>query len=182
MTITWRRVVEDDFPLLLEWLAEPLVKRWWNHETTAEAVEHDFGASARGQEPNQDWLALLDDDPFGLIQRSAFADYPEFRDPLARITEVPTGAMSLDYFVAASTLRGQGLGVRMISSMVTRTWVDHPGAPCIIVPVAAGNRRSWRALEKAGFTRVAEGDLEPDNPIDPPLHVVYRLDRFSTST
>ncbi|GLY32903.1 GNAT family N-acetyltransferase [Kineosporia sp. NBRC 101731] len=177
MTITWRRVTEDDFPLLRAWLAEPLVKRWWNHETTAEAVERDFGASARGEEPNQDWLALLDHDPFGLIQRSAFADYPEYRDPLARITQVPPGAMSLDYFVATSTLRGQGLGVRMISSMVAKTWADHPGAPCIIVPVAAGNRRSWRALEKSGFTRVAEGDLEPDNPIDPPHHVVYRLDR-----
>jgi RimJ/RimL family protein N-acetyltransferase len=42
-----------------------------------------------------------------------------------------------------------------------------------IVPVAAGNVGSWRALERAGFVRVAEGDLEPDNPVGPPLHYVY---------
>ncbi|MBT0770783.1 acetyltransferase [Kineosporia sp. J2-2] len=177
MTFTWRRVTEADFPMIREWLSEPLVTRWWNHETTPEAVARDFGPSARGEEPNQDWLALLDAEPFGLIQRSVFADYPEYRDPLARITEVPPGAMSLDYFVAAHERRGQGLGVRMIQLMTTKTWADHPGATCVIVPVAAGNRRSWRALEKAGFHRVAEGDLEPDNPVDPPLHVVYRIDR-----
>jgi len=177
MPITWRRVSEDDFPLIRAWLTEPLVARWWNHETTAEAVERDFGPSARGEEPSQDWLALLDDEPFGLVQRSAFGDYPEYRDPLLKIVEVPLNAMSLDYFVAVHAQRGQGLGVRIIESMVAKTWAEFPLAPCIIVPVAAGNRRSWRALEKAGFRQVAEGDLEPDNPVDPPLHYVQRIDR-----
>lgn len=52
------------------------------------------------------------------------------------------------------------------------------GQAClIVVPIVAGNRASWRALEKAGFVRIAEGDLLPDNPVDPPAHVVYRLDR-----
>jgi aminoglycoside 6'-N-acetyltransferase len=44
----------------------------------------------------------------------------------------------------------------------------------------AGNVASWRALEKAGLERVAEGDLTPDNPVDPPLHYVYRADRPSS--
>ncbi|GLY18136.1 acetyltransferase [Kineosporia rhizophila] len=177
MLITWRRLTEEDFPMIRDWLSEPRTRRWWNHETTPEAVQNDFGASARGEEPGQDWLALLDGVPFGLLQRSAFSDYPEYLDPLSEITEVPPGAMSLDYLVATESLRGQGLGVQMIKSMLARTWAEYPDAPCVVVPVAAGNRRSWRALEKAGFHRVAEGDLEPDNPIDPPLHYVYRIDR-----
>jgi aminoglycoside 6'-N-acetyltransferase len=59
------------------------------------------------------------------------------------------------------------------------TWrrVRESDFPLVIIPVAAGNRRSWRALEKAGFQRVAEGALEPDNPIDPPLHYIQRIDR-----
>jgi len=28
--------------MLAEWLREPQVARWWNHETTLEAVERDF--------------------------------------------------------------------------------------------------------------------------------------------
>ncbi|RDB47284.1 GNAT family N-acetyltransferase, partial [Tsukamurella tyrosinosolvens] len=42
---------------------------------------------------------------------------------------------------------------------------------------AAGNRRSWRALERAGFVLVGRVDIPPDNPVDPPDHVVYALSR-----
>ena len=41
----------------------------------------------------------------------------------------------------------------------------------------ADNIGSWRALEKAGLTRVAHGELDPDNPIDDRRHRVYRVDR-----
>jgi aminoglycoside 6'-N-acetyltransferase len=36
---------------------------------------------------------------------------------------------------------------------------------------------SWRALEKAGLKRVAEGPMSPDNPIDDALRYIYRVDR-----
>jgi aminoglycoside 6'-N-acetyltransferase len=78
---------------------------------------------------------------------------------------VPPDALSVDYLVGEPDMRGRGLAVAMISRVSA-------GAD-VIVPVAAGNVASWRALERAGFVRVAEGDLEPDNPIDPPLHYVY---------
>ncbi len=61
--------------------------------------------------------------------------------------------------------------------MVADTWTSYPEAPAIIVAVVAGNVGSWRALEKAGFRRIAEGDITPDNPVDPPRHVVLRIDR-----
>lgn len=61
--------------------------------------------------------------------------------------------------------------------MIERTWLDHPDTPAVLVPVVAANRASWRALEKAGLVRVAEGEMEPDNPIDDRLHYVYRIDR-----
>ena len=46
-----------------------------------------------------------------------------------------------------------------------------------VIPVAAANRASWRALEKAGLRRVAAGLLPPDNPIDDGWHYLYRIDR-----
>ncbi|MFC0526646.1 hypothetical protein [Phytohabitans kaempferiae] len=45
--------------------------------------------------------------------------------------------------------------------------------------MVAGNVASWRALEKAGFTRIGAGPIEPDNPADDPSHYVYRLDRLA---
>nr|WP_242625454.1 GNAT family N-acetyltransferase [Protofrankia symbiont of Coriaria myrtifolia] len=181
VTVTWRRLDEPDFALLRGWLEQPHVARWWNHETTSEAVHRDFGPAARGEEPSEDFLALLDDRPVGLVQRCRLADYPEYRDDLAPIVDVPAGAMSIDYLIGEPAQTGHGLGTRMIASMVARTWSDHPEATCVVVPVVAANRVSWRALEKAGLRRVGQGPITPDNPADDPLHYVYRVDRPSTS-
>ncbi len=175
--ITWRRVVEDGFPLLGRWLAEPGVARWWNHETSPEAVRRDFGPTARGEEPAEDLIALLDGRPFGLAQRSRIADYPDELAGFAALVPVPPETMTIDYLIGEPGLSGRGLGTRMIRSLVAATWDEHPRAAGIVVAVVAANTASWRALEKAGLVRVAEGDMEPDNPVDEPLHYVYAIER-----
>jgi aminoglycoside 6'-N-acetyltransferase len=172
-----RRVTRADFPLLARWLASPPVARWWNHEWTAVAIERDFGPSADGLEPNEDWLAVVDGEPVGLIQRSRVDDYAENLRDFSSITDVPPEAMTLDYLLGDPARLGRGIGTAMIAAMVERTWADHPAAPAVLVSVVAANVASWRALEKAGFRRVGEGDLEPDNPVDDPRHYVLRIDR-----
>lgn len=175
--ISWRRLDEPDFPLLRRWLEQPHVARWWNHETSPDAVARDFGPAARGEEPSQDLLMLLDAEPFGLVQRYLFTDYPEYVAELAGQVEVPRGAMSIDYLIGDSRLVGQGLGTRMIQAVVQATWADRPEATAVLVPVHARNVASWRTLEKAGLRRVADVSLEPDNPIDDRAHHLYRIDR-----
>nr|WP_264761424.1 acetyltransferase [Frankia tisae] len=158
-------------------MEQPSVARWWNHETTAEAITRDFGPAARSEEPSEDFLALLDDRPVGLVQRCRLAAYPQYRDDLTLIVDIQAGAMTIDYLIGEPDQTGCGLGGRMIASMIRRIWTDHPEATCIVVPVVAANRASWRALEKAGLRRVGQGPLAPDNPVDDPLHYVYRVDR-----
>ncbi|MEW2066321.1 GNAT family N-acetyltransferase [Streptomyces sp. NPDC007346] len=175
--ISWRRLTEDGFPLLISWLEQPHVARWWNHETSIEAVRRDFGAAARGEEPSEDLLACLDGSPVGLVQRCRLADYPEYLAEIGTLIEVPAGAMTIDYLIGEPTLVGRGVGPQMIRSAVQAIWDEHPDAPCVLVAVSAANRASWRALEKAGLRRVAEGDLEPDNPVDDRAHYLYRVDR-----
>jgi aminoglycoside 6'-N-acetyltransferase len=175
--ITWRPLAEPDFPLLREWLERPHVARWWNHETSPEAVARDFGPASRGEEPCEDLLVFLDGRPLGLVQRVRLADYPDYLAEIAPVIPVPEGAVSLDYLIGDPDRVGQGLGPAMIRSVVERTWADIPSATCVLIPVSAANRPSWRALEKAGFRRVAEGELEPDNPIDDRLHYLYQIDR-----
>ncbi|MCI2422943.1 acetyltransferase [Saccharopolyspora sp. K220] len=177
--ISWRKLTEEDFPLLRQWLQQPHVARWWNHETSAEAVARDFGAAARGEEPSEDLLVFFDGQPVGLVQRSRYGDYPEYLDELAPILNVHREAVSIDYLIGDPQRIGKGLGTRMIRSIVEATWEDFPNAPSVVVPVSAANRASWRALEKAGLRRVAEGQLEPDNPIDNRDHYVYLIDRPS---
>lgn len=175
--ITWRPVVESDFPLLAEWLSRPHVHRWWHHDFSAEGVARDFGPGTRGEEAGEDLLVSFDGVPGALVQRSKIADYAEDFEELSAIIDVPEEAVTIDYLIADLVNTGRGLGSAVIRAVVADTWRSYPGAPAIIVPVVAGNIASWRALEKAGFRRVGEGDMEPDNPIDPPLHVVSRIDR-----
>lgn len=177
MTLTWRPVTEADFPLLATWLAEEQVARWWNHETSAEAVARDFGPGTRGEEAGEDLLVALDGRPVGLLQRAVIADYPEDLADFTAVADVPDGTVEIDYLIGEAALRGRGLGARIIARAVEDTWTAHPDAPAVMVAVVAANTASWRALEKAGLRRVAEGPMEPDNPVDDPLHYVYRVDR-----
>ncbi|WP_369212648.1 GNAT family N-acetyltransferase [Streptomyces flavofungini] len=177
MTITWRRLGETDFTLLRGWLRQPHVARWWNHETAPEAIARDFGPAARGEEPSEDFLVSVDGNPVGLVQRCWVADYPQYLGDLTSQAEVPERAITLDYLIGDVRLTGQGLGTRLMQAFVPATWVDHPDATSIIVPVHSANRASWRMLEKAGFRRYATASLEPDNPVDDRVHFVYRVDR-----
>jgi aminoglycoside 6'-N-acetyltransferase len=65
----------------------------------------------------------------------------------------------------------------MIRSALVRAWAGDPAATRVVIPVHAADQASWRALEKAGPRRVAEGGLTPDNPADDRAHRLHRADR-----
>jgi len=175
--MSWRPVTEEDFGLLAEWLSRPHVHRYWHHDFSPEGVERDFGPGTRGEEAGEDLLVHLDGEPVALVQRSRIHDYAEDFADLSAIVEVPDGAVTIDYLIADIERTGKGLGTAIIRAVVAETWSAYPEALAIIVAVVVGNVGSWRALEKAGFRWIAEGDITPDNPADPPRHVVLRIDR-----
>ena len=175
--ITFVRLRRDDFPLLAKWLSEPTVARWWDHETTPEALENDFGAGIDGAEPTHVFLAWFEGRPFGLIQRYAIADYPEYVEELSTVCQQPRGAVSIDYLIGEPDCRGRGLGAAMIAAFVADSWAAYPDASAVVVAMHQANAASWRAVARAGFRRIAEGELTPDNPIDNRDHYIYQVDR-----
>ncbi len=179
-TITFQPLTREDFPLLARWLAEPLVARWWHHETFPGALERDFGPSIDGADVTELFRVTLASRPVGLIQRYPISAYPEYVEEFASICPLSAGALSIDYLIGEPSARRHGHGAALISAFVEQSWAAHPQAGDIIVPVCAGNTASWRALERAGFQRIAEGEMEPDNPADPRDHVIYRIERAGT--
>ncbi len=165
-----------DLGRLAAWLAEPLVARWWAEDPDPVEVEARYGPAVDGADPTALYLGLDDGEPFGFVQVYRFADEPSYVAELSAVYPVPAGALSIDYLVGTAAHRGRGLGAGLIRAAVARGFADHPAARDVVVPVHAENRASWRALEAAGFTRVAEGDLEPDNPAGQPRpRRYYRL-------
>ncbi|WP_242653909.1 GNAT family N-acetyltransferase [Klenkia soli] len=167
-----------DLGLLAAWLAEPLVHRWWAEDPAG--VEARYGPAIDGDDPTALYLGLEDGVPFGFVQVYRFADEPGYTTELSEVCPVPAGALSIDYLVGSPDARGRGLGTALIRAAVDRGFADHPDAHDVLVPVHAENHASRRALEKAGFTQVAEGELEPDNPQDTRDHVVHRRRRATS--
>jgi aminoglycoside 6'-N-acetyltransferase len=91
---------------------EKQVLRWWHHDTGPEAIQRDFGASVRGEEPGEDLILSLDGRPIGLLQRSVIANYPEDLAEFGAFVDVPDGAVELGDLIADAALRGRGLGTR----------------------------------------------------------------------
>ncbi|WP_312030479.1 GNAT family N-acetyltransferase [Actinomycetospora sp. TBRC 11914] len=174
MEVTFRPVTVDDFGLLARWLAEPHVARWWAHETTPEAVERDFGPTARGEEPNEDLIASVDGRPLGLCQRSFWHAYPDEVAEYAPFVLVPPDAMTIDYLVGDPADVGQGLGTAIVRALAADTLAVHQDCGQLLVPVAAGNVASQRVLLRAGFVFTTIARTAPDNPVDPPEHRVHR--------
>lgn len=176
-TFTFRPLIRADFALLGGWLAQPHVARWWNHESSPQAMEADFGAVIDRLDPADVFIVSLNARPIGLLQRYTFADNPGCIADLAGLIDAPGAALSIDYLIGEPDLLGCGLGSAMIRAAVDAIWRDHPDAPSIIVPVSTANVASWRALERAGFTLAATGWLTPDNPIDDGDHRIYQSER-----
>jgi aminoglycoside 6'-N-acetyltransferase len=181
LALSFRRLARDDFPLLARWLAQPHVHRWWNHETSPEALEADFGATVDRVDPAEVFIVSTGGRPFGLVQWYLFSDNARYIDELAPLLQVPGEALSMDYFVGEPDLLRQGWGAAMLRASLERIWRGYPAAPFVVVPVSAANEASWRVLERAGLVRVAEGPLAPDNPNDDWAHFVYRVDRPNLS-
>lgn len=170
-------IQRSDFALVSQWLSEPHVQRWWNADPALEAIESDYGGCIDGTEPARVFIAYCDGKAIGLIQSYRWGAYPAYLAEAAHIVRVPAEASSIDYLVGPAQACGKGTGAAMIAAFAATVWEGDPLTPAIIVPVHAENRCSWRALERAGFSRIAEGDLAPDNPIDGPEHVIYQLSR-----
>ncbi|KQR97643.1 hypothetical protein ASG12_16300 [Williamsia sp. Leaf354] len=177
-TFTFRPVTRADYALVGGWLALPEVERWWNQAHDPASLEKQFGPVIDGETPAEDLVVEADGRPIGLLQRCRIADFDEYADELAPVIgPVGTTTYTIDYLIGVPELLGRGIGPGIITAASADTFARHPDAERIVVPVVAANRRSWRALEKAGFRIVASGELTPDNPIDDRAHHILALDR-----
>ncbi len=171
MTLRFRPLTREDFALLSRWLAQPHVERWWREDPAPGAVEARYGPSVDGTDPAEVFVVEQDGQPIGMMQRCKLGDEPEWRRVLAVAYEGE--AAGIDYLIGDEALLGRGLGVEMIERFVEDTWSRYPDVPAVVVDVQQDNRRSWRALEKAGFERIWSGTLDSDDPADEGPSYVY---------
>ena len=174
--IVFRPLVRQDFPLLSEWLSAPHVRAWWREDPGAVAVEERYGPVVDRSDPTEVFVIERGGQPIGIIQRYRFADNPDWREAMSA-AGAPTEAAGIDYFIGLESLIGAGIGPQVIDLFVAETWQHYPDVTAVVASIQAGNRRSWRALEKIGFRRAWTGELASDDPSDAGISHLYLRDR-----
>jgi aminoglycoside 6'-N-acetyltransferase len=170
--IRFRPLERNDFELLASWIAAPHVAPWWREDSSPEAVEAAYGPAVDGADPTEMFIIEIDGSPAGFAQRYLVADYPEWEEAvdIAR-------AAGIDYLIGVPELTGAGVGPAVVEQFTRETLARYGDADCVAVAVQQANRRSWRALEKAGFVRVYAGTIRSDDPTDEGPSYIYERRR-----
>ncbi|HTZ08295.1 MAG TPA: GNAT family N-acetyltransferase [Acidimicrobiales bacterium] len=158
--VVFRPLARTDFARLARWLGEPHVAAFWREPASPAAVEAAYGPLVDGADPTEAFVVELDGHPVGYVQRYRIADYPDWA------ALVGAEAAGIDYLLGDPARVGRGLGPRVVAAFTRSTLARYPDLGAVTVAVAQDNRRSWRALEKAGFTRVFAGVLDSGDPSD----------------
>ena len=176
--VGFRPLTRADFPLLASWFGAPHVEPWWQEPWGTDDLEARYGPGLDGTDPTEARIVTLGSQPIGLVIRYRIADNHDWRTTLEP-TGAPLDAYGIDYLIGEPEHIDRGVGTRMIMSFITDCWDRYPDCPACVVGVHEHNRRSWRALERAGFTRVWSGALVSEDPGDAGPQVVYVLRRPS---
>lgn len=131
------------------WLSAPQVARWWGPPPPAAELEAKYLPAGPPENLTRFYVALLDGRPIGLVQTYRWGDHPEE----ARGIGASPNTAGLDYLIGDPELIGRGIGPLVLGRFLERfVWSD-PRTIGVMTSVPVENRRSWRCLEKLGFTR-----------------------------
>jgi RimJ/RimL family protein N-acetyltransferase len=144
----FRRLTEEDLPLLTRWLNAPHVREWWYDEPLElEGVCAKFLPKIRGEVPTHPYLVLADGRPIGYLQTYRIADWPEY----AAAIQVEPGAAGVDLFIGEADCLHRGWGSRLLRQFVQEVVFADPEVMGCVVGPELSNRAAIRAYEKAGF-------------------------------
>jgi len=172
-----RPLERRDLALLRRWLTAPHVAAWWGAPPAdGEATAAKYGPLIDGDDPTEMFVVVVDRRPAGVIQRYRIDDEAEWRAALAPAVDA-SGMAGIDYLIGELDLVGRVVGPAMISTFLASTFERYPDCRAVVVDVDPENRASWRALEKAGFRRIYDGDLfDPEEGVTART-LVHRIDR-----
>lgn len=139
--IAFRPLAVTDLRALVGWQHAPHAARWFPERLDLVAAERKYGPRISGESPVRVHVAVVGGRDAGFLQH-----YP-----------VGPDAAGIDLAIGVPELTGRGLGPQLIWSYV-RDVVRraHTAAAQVVADPDPGNRRSIRALMKAGFAAVAE--------------------------
>ena len=175
--VALRPITTADLPLVSRWLAQPHVAQWWRDPSDLPSVRQSYLPSINGEDPTEVFIIEVAGSAAGLIQRYLVEDDPEWDRAMAATGVVPGRAAGIDYLIGEAGLTGQGHGTAAISAFTTMTLQRYRQADTVVAAPQQANVASWRALERAGYTRWWSGQLDSADPGDAGPAYLYGIRR-----
>ncbi|HET9393405.1 MAG TPA: GNAT family N-acetyltransferase [Candidatus Rubrimentiphilum sp.] len=129
----------DDEALLLQWLYDPEIHRWWGGKPKSREIVTGLLHVSHDDDGSTLWpfIILQDDHPIGFIQ----------------VWREAGGDAGLDMFLTPE-FRSRGLGARAAHMLASH--LRDAGWPRITADPAIGNEPAIRMWQKAGFEKTGE--------------------------
>lgn len=154
MNLYFERLQESHFPLLLEWLEKPHVKKWWDQDIvyTLDLVREKFLTCVTGLRDNkkiEGYIAFVDKKPIAYLQAYNAYDFPRSKE----LKSLPKSLGAIDIFIGDEKSLGQNLGSKIMIEFLAGDLFEYDN--CFVDP-DINNMAAIKCYEKAGFKKVAE--------------------------
>jgi aminoglycoside 6'-N-acetyltransferase len=151
--ITFRPVVEQDLPLLADWLARPHWREWWGDPETELGYIREM---VEGRDTTQPFLFQIDGTDSGYIQVWYIKDQlgTEWVKEYPWLMLLPEDAVGVDLSLANREELSKGIGTEVLRAFVRKLRRD--GYDRIIIDPDPANLRAVRAYRKAGFREIVD--------------------------
>ncbi|MCX5922136.1 MAG: GNAT family N-acetyltransferase [Candidatus Dependentiae bacterium] len=168
-TVTFKKITEDDVPLLRTWFQEPHVEQWWPTPEAEEDFIKHFVTRSRSKDTFA-YISKLNDVPFGYIQYYYFNRDDQNTGGIWAPGDLPETTVGIDQLIGDPQYLGKGYGTRMLQEFITYiTQVLEPHITTIILDPKPTNTVAIKCYEKVGFKRVGVVDA----PWGPALFMRY---------
>lgn len=161
--ITFRPLQHDDLNLMLGWLRNADVSRWYGPAPlTLAELQARYGPRIEGRKPISCYLTMYDGAPVAYIQSYPISEYPDYASAL----DVDPGANGVDMFIGEPGFRYRGFGPVLLQEYVRRIVFAGPDVTCCVIAPEVSNTSAIRAYAKAGFRHIKTvpipGEEEPE--------------------
>lgn len=156
--INFVQLQESHFPLMLEWLEKPHVKKWWDQDLTytMDLVRKKYGSYVaeyklvEGEKRSiKAYVICVNEKPVGYIQLYNVYDFPRSKE----LVGLPSSVGGLDIFIGDENFIGHNFGSQAIKEFITSHCNEFEH---LFVDPDINNIAAIKCYEKAGFKKMAE--------------------------
>jgi len=161
--ISFKKLVQEDLPLLLKWRNQDFVKEWFKPGTpTMKEINEIYLPRIAGEKPTFCYIIYIDQISAGLIQTYQMDDYPEYKKAIG----YKDNAVSIDLFIGNKNFLHKGYGKLIIAKFLKEIAFNKFGLKkCLIAP-DPNNLAAIKAYEKVGFRHLQTVKNEEDGNIE----------------